>query len=261
MFREVTARKSISTLNLFSSRLATPSHLHVAMRSSSCVLVLVTLGLLVSAGGWLWRAQLSVPQSVQHGFDERFELLRVLVKDGFLRVVRASIVKDLLDVGAEVIHARVRLHVNLAFDILHLLVAGLLLLLVLCLRTRLALHLPSHVDLLLNGLEVHWMLDDLIVVTDLFFVNGATEGPRVLMLGEHVENFVALFLESSLVCLFFFEIGGIVPSSFSQARDLVKDELFLARCEVQPRVPFESDKLENFLNECLYTKRRWIRHA
>ena len=69
------------------------------------------------------RTQLRVSQPVQHWLDQRLKLLRILVEDGLFGVVGARIVEYLLDIGSEVIHARVWVHIGPAFArIFHFLV-------------------------------------------------------------------------------------------------------------------------------------------
>ena len=89
------------------------------------------------------------------------------------------------------------------------------------------LGLTAHIDFLLDTLEVHRMFNDFIVVSNFLLVNGFTEWPRVLVLGEDLEHFVALLLESALIRLFLLEVRGVVPTGLPQACDLFEGELFL----------------------------------
>ena len=82
--------------------------------------------------------------------------------------------------------------------------------------------MTAHVDLGLHRFEVHRLLNHLVIVPDLFFVDWLTEGPRILMLEQHFKNLVALLLKSAFICLLLFEVGLVVPSSFFQSRDFIK---------------------------------------
>ena len=122
-----------------------------------------------------------VSQTIQHWLDQSLKLLRVLVEDSLFRVVRPRIVKDLLDVDLEVIDATIGPHVNLAILVwlLHLFE-----LLGCQLFASTYPHSPLH--LLLDRLEVHWSLDHVVVISDLFAINGFSEWPRILMRHEHI---------------------------------------------------------------------------
>ena len=82
--------------------------------------------------------------------------------------------------------------------------------------------MAAHIDLSLDRFEVHWLLDNFIVVLDLFSIDRFTEWPRILMLEQHLENFVALLFESAFICLFLFQVGLVIPTGFFQPRDFIK---------------------------------------
>ena len=97
-------------------------------------------------------------------------MLGVLIKDGLFAIVRPSIIEDLFDVSAEVIHASVRIHIDFPLNY-HVIIHRWLLYLLL--RTW----LESIFDLCLYRFKVHGVLDDLIIIAHFLLVDRLAKWP------------------------------------------------------------------------------------
>ena len=100
----------------------------------------------------------------------------------------------------------------------------------------------SHGDFLLHSLEVHGVLDHVIVVPDFLFVYWLAERPRVFVLKQYIKHLIALLFKAALIGLLLLQIGLFIPTSLHQTWNFLKLVLFFSR-KVQAWMLLEANEL------------------
>ena len=108
-------------------------------------------------------------------------------------------------------------------------------------------------NFLFDSLQVHRLLDHIIVVPDFILVDRLAERPRVLVLEEDFKHVLALVLKTALIRLLFALVPRRSPASFSKTRDLVEVVLSFTVTEFQTWVFLEADILQNLSYQSLHT--------
>ena len=149
-------------------------------------------------------------QTLYHRLHKGLELVGILVIDGLFLVVDAGVVEDLDDVFLEVLLRPV----------------------------------GTLVDLARHLLQVHGLLDDLVVIGDLLGIHRLLERPGVHVLIQLFQNVLALLLES----LFLPFLGQVIalhgPAGLFEPGDLIEGKLF-ALVEPEPLVDPDVAHLED----------------
>ena len=149
-------------------------------------------------------------QTLYHWLHKGLELVSILVIDGLFLVVDAGVVEDLDDVFLEVLLRPV----------------------------------GTLIDLARHLLQVHGLLDDLVVIGDLLGIHRLLEWPGVYVLIQLFQNVLALLLES----LFLPFLGQVIaldsPASLFEPGDLIEGKLF-ALVEPEPLVDPDVAHLED----------------